>query len=538
MDPPLAKVLRIVVLVVMAQTACLGDFLTKDRAATSRYLGSPEFAARKAALSRPGSRGVLVPAGGRAQMAGAYLLLRFMREALHSSLPAEVVYNGPGELDARMRGFLASLPNVTLVDGSAVALPPHHSTSQSAALKHGWSFKVWALCYATSFTQVLMIDADNTPLVPPETLFDTPQWRAHGNLFWPDFMRGGEGILWKPLPGIFRKLGLPVPWEGPGGDAHRTVESGQVLLDRGAHADVLEWLWYMNSHHADWKAELHGDKDTFEIAFMLANKTAEFAQVKVHARQALGYVKHEDKYHHRGMIQHAPDGRLAFHHRTSGAKVMEHCSGDERGVEGCRVVYITSQLSIEQTMKCSHQAWTWNSHDVDVNAWDNLICTHNSSSVPAPASNAGQPAAAGHRKLAVWWLPGSKKTPAHPPPPLPNTWMSWSTHRTNFTSRPASGPMNPSPAAEYNGPGEFLGPGITCRRMADRSGVWWGTKLSVFPVEVFGKEGQRIQQSYALFELLREELRKDWPSPSTSPSKGRRMMGRGMPGHARMRDDA
>lgn len=49
----------------------------------------------------------------------------------------------------------------------------------------------------------------------------------------------------KPRPSIYRRLGLPVPWEGPGGDAHRTVESGQVLLDRGAHADVLEWLWYM-----------------------------------------------------------------------------------------------------------------------------------------------------------------------------------------------------------------------------------------------------------------------------------------------------
>jgi alpha 1,2-mannosyltransferase len=160
------------------------------------YLGSPEFSARKAQLSGAATRGLLVPAGGRSQMAGAYLLLRFIREALNSSMPAEVVYNGPRELDDKVRGLLLSLPHVALVDGSAVALPPHHGTSQEQALKHGWSFKVWALCYATSFRQVLMIDADNTLLVPPEQLFDTREWREHANVFWPDFMRGGEGIIW------------------------------------------------------------------------------------------------------------------------------------------------------------------------------------------------------------------------------------------------------------------------------------------------------------------------------------------------------
>jgi hypothetical protein len=37
-----------------------------------------------------------------------------------------------------------------------------------------------------------------------------------------------------------------------------------------------------------------------------------------------------------GMVHHSPDGRLAFHHRTSGAKLAEHCYKSQAEVEGCR----------------------------------------------------------------------------------------------------------------------------------------------------------------------------------------------------------
>lgn len=179
-----------------------------DRDATQKYLTTRGFIARKAQLSKTSTRGLLLPAGGRAQMAGAYLLLRFVREALNSRMPAEVVYNGVRELDGSMEKLLLSLPFVTLIDGSKVSLPAHHGVSQQQALNHGWSFKVWALCYATSFREVLMVDADNTLLVPPEALFATQEWQQHGNLFWPDFMRGGEGYYWS----VHRVLRACMAW--------------------------------------------------------------------------------------------------------------------------------------------------------------------------------------------------------------------------------------------------------------------------------------------------------------------------------------
>lgn len=38
-----------------------------------------------------------------------------------------------------------------------------------------------------------------------------------------------------------------------GGQGHvrRVAESGQLLLDRVAHADVLEWLWLLTSFSRD-----------------------------------------------------------------------------------------------------------------------------------------------------------------------------------------------------------------------------------------------------------------------------------------------
>lgn len=53
----------------------------------------------------------------------------------------------------------------------------------------------------------------------------------------------------------------------------------QVMACRLRHADVLEWLWFLNSHQAvvsDW---MWGDKDTFRLAFALAGKEEDFWQV-------------------------------------------------------------------------------------------------------------------------------------------------------------------------------------------------------------------------------------------------------------------
>jgi hypothetical protein len=46
---------------------------------------------------------------------------------------------------------------------------------------------------------------------------------------------------------------------------------------------VLEWLWYLNSHPEVVYKSMHGDKDSFRLAFALAGKAANYTQVRASA---------------------------------------------------------------------------------------------------------------------------------------------------------------------------------------------------------------------------------------------------------------
>jgi hypothetical protein len=64
-----------------------------------------------------------------------------------------------------------------------------------------WVGKVAALLHC-SFSEVLLLDSDNLPLINPEVHFKDPLYAAAGNLFWPDF--------WSDWvhPGVWPFLGL------------------------------------------------------------------------------------------------------------------------------------------------------------------------------------------------------------------------------------------------------------------------------------------------------------------------------------------
>lgn len=49
----------------------------------------------------------------------------------------------------------------------------------------GYEVKVHAIV-ASSFEEVMLLDADNVVYQNPEFLFDSPEYAASGALFWPD----------------------------------------------------------------------------------------------------------------------------------------------------------------------------------------------------------------------------------------------------------------------------------------------------------------------------------------------------------------
>jgi Mannosyltransferase putative len=65
------------------------------------------------------------------------------------------------------------------------------------------------------------------------------------------------------------------------GSLQRDSESGQLLLDLVRHADVLEYLVWVNSFGDSVHRALWGDKDTYALAFAVAGKAHEWVQTEV-----------------------------------------------------------------------------------------------------------------------------------------------------------------------------------------------------------------------------------------------------------------
>ena len=52
-----------------------------------------------------------------------------------------------------------------------------------------------------------------------------------------------------------------------------------LRLCRKQHADVVEWMWLLNSHHDIMYKYALGDKDLYRLSFVLADKEQDFQQL-------------------------------------------------------------------------------------------------------------------------------------------------------------------------------------------------------------------------------------------------------------------
>jgi len=264
-----------------------------------------------------GKRGIVVPAGGVDQLANAFINIYVLRNHLKCTLPVTIAYWGAIEREAidmdTITFFNSHLTDVTFLDLSKVAYPGHQRwlfPPISGSSYVGFKVKVFAL-YAAPYKEVLIFDSDNMPVQDPTPLFDLSSYRRHGNLFWPD--------RWCTPIKLYQKLSMD---DGQGNRLQ--AESGQFLFDRERHFSVLEWLLFLNTHNEFTYRYAHGDKDTYRVAFELADKKDEYFQLEQPLSVALqpGLLGATA----RGFLQHHPNGSIAFLHRTSEAKYKAHSS--------------------------------------------------------------------------------------------------------------------------------------------------------------------------------------------------------------------
>ncbi|KAG7376041.1 hypothetical protein PHYPSEUDO_014570 [Phytophthora pseudosyringae] len=170
--------------------------------------------------------------------------------------------------------------------------------------------KLYAVFYS-AFDNLLLLDADNYAARDPTHLFATEVYNDTGAVFWPDF--------WMPNRTIFKTKRNSDVWDLMGVPFVDMFEqeSGQVLVNRAKHTKALHTLLHYGLTEPHLPAEfdmLWGDKDLFRFAWMRSNSS--FHMIKRPAGSAGLKAPHLNIFCGNTMVQHDPDGEIAFLHRN------------------------------------------------------------------------------------------------------------------------------------------------------------------------------------------------------------------------------
>jgi hypothetical protein len=245
-------------------------------------------------------RGIVICAGGARLFTCAWVAIALLRRHLGCTLPIEVWHLGPEEMGPPMRGLLEEL-DVQPVDALEVA--KRHQVERLG----GWELKPYAVMHSR-FREVLLLDADNVPIKDPSFLFDRSEFRDTGTLFWPDIVRLSPGNEIWAFSGLSYR-------DTP------SVESGQMVLDKSRCWRALSLSHWINQHSDTFYQFLHGDKDTYLIAWLLL-------------AQPYHLIRHRPKLLEATLCQRDPDGAVLFQHRNNAKWILE---GNNPRVDGFRL---------------------------------------------------------------------------------------------------------------------------------------------------------------------------------------------------------
>ncbi len=227
-------------------------------------------------------RGIVICGGGAKYFPCAWVTVKLLRH--HGcTLPIELWYLGANEMTAAMRALLTPL-GVEPVDGLEVR------RRHPVPSLFGWELKAFALQHCR-FAEVLLLDADNVAVRDPSFLFDEPEYLAKGAIFWPDFATlAAEKRIWSLMGIAYR--------EEP------AFESGQILIHKEKSWKALKLAGHLNAQSAFYYRHIHGDKDTFHMAWARLDQPYAMPSRRLEALEAT-------------MCQHDLQGRRLFQHRNA-----------------------------------------------------------------------------------------------------------------------------------------------------------------------------------------------------------------------------
>jgi ADP-heptose:LPS heptosyltransferase len=227
-----------------------------------------------------GGRGIVI-CGGDRQFASAWVCVRMLRH-LGCELPIDLWQLSASELGRRPRELLRPF-SVRCVDAAEVR--ERHPVRQLG----GWELKPYAILHS-GFDQVLYLDADNVPVRDPSYLFESEPFHSRRAVFWPDAERLG------PDDPVWRICGVDYRDEPE-------FETGQLVVDKRLCREPLQLTVHLNAHSDFYYRYVHGDKETFHMAWRMMGREYAMVPSPLHA---LPFA----------MCQHDFEGRRLFQHRN------------------------------------------------------------------------------------------------------------------------------------------------------------------------------------------------------------------------------
>lgn len=252
------------------------EALAKQKKIVDEYMRGEEYKNRVAAINNKHNDFAILLSADGTTVKNVIITLKLLRESYKVTAHVEVSHLDDASLDALTRAKLHELYGpVTFVDLAAQKYPAHHA-NVTGDLRYAQ--RLYHL-YHSGFRNVLLLEMESVPLSDPTVVLQSPQWTQRGNLFWPDAWTGWANDDAYKLVGLRKEIAKPLLQDGGGFGRLLETDSSQVLLDRGRHADVLEYLWYMAAAQDKvWKLTA-GDRETFRLAFALAGKAHEYMQL-------------------------------------------------------------------------------------------------------------------------------------------------------------------------------------------------------------------------------------------------------------------
>lgn len=268
---------------------------------------------------------------GQKYLSCLYITLKVIREHVHSKLPIEVFYYARDPVPTQILQHLQStFSNVKFLDLQKIpGLPSDLSLN-------GYQVKAFSIVFS-SFEEVFFLDSDSMPLLDPAILFDVPDYKRTGALFWPDIcnMHSARPEAW----GVFS---LPNPASWPQSDTITTnhafsfaynatsawtdtctaadpleVGAGEIVINkRKTWPALLLTLFINRNHHFFNKRLMAGDKQSFIFSFNVTN--IPYAVSKLPVGVGLVTETHKGVYFGANTMgqRHPVTGEIMFLHRN------------------------------------------------------------------------------------------------------------------------------------------------------------------------------------------------------------------------------